>query len=53
MDIITSNKSNIEKNGKLNPIVKIGKEIFILRTLYLIAKKDLFKNIKKKVLVFI
>ena len=52
MDIITSNKSNIEKNGKLNPIVKIGKEIFILRTLYLIAKKDLFKNIYQKSINF-
>lgn len=52
MDIIASNKSNIEKNGKLNPIVKIGKEIFILRTLYLIAKKDLFKNIYQKSINF-
>ena len=52
METNTSNNNNKEKNDKLNPIVKIGKEIFILRTLYLIAKKDLFKSIYQKSISF-
>ena len=52
MDTSISIKNNKEKKDKLNPIVKIGKEIFILRTLYLITKKDLFKNKSQKNITF-
>lgn len=52
MDATSSNKSYKDKNERINPIVKIGKEIYILRTLYLITKKDLFKNRYQKSISF-
>ena len=46
-------KQNLDKAAeKYIPIVKIGKDIYIYRTLYLIAKDSLFKNKETKNLKF-
>ena len=46
-------KQNLDKVvGKYIPIVKIGKYIYIHRTLYLIAKENIFKDKEIKNLRF-
>lgn len=51
-----SNESQAKKqeneNDKFNPKVKIGKDIYIFRTLYLITNYNLFKNKNKKQISF-
>ena len=60
MNISSSEENNDESqqktpendNEKFHPKVKIGKDVFIYRTLYLIAKDSLFKNKNKKQIDF-
>ena len=60
MNISSSEENNDESqqktpendNEKFHPKVKIGKDVFIYRTLYLIAKDSLFKNKNRKQIDF-
>ena len=45
-------KTPEKENEKFHPKVKIGKDVFIYRTLYLIAKDSLFKDINRKQIDF-
>ena len=51
MSINISHESN-EKQEKSEPKVKIGKDIYIYRTLYLITKEEIFKNKSKRSINF-
>ena len=60
MNISSSEENNNEsgqktpeqEKEKFHPKVKIGKDVFIYRTLYLIAKDSLFKDINRKQIDF-
>ena len=48
MNNTSSNEKPQEKNNsKFNTKVKIGKEVYLYRTLYLIANKNLYKDKNK------
>ena len=44
----TKEKPHEKNNSKFNTKVKIGKEVYLYRTLYLIANKNLYKDKNKK-----
>ena len=48
----TKEKPHEKNNSKFNTKVKIGKEVYLYRTLYLIANKNLYKDKNKKQIGF-
>ena len=50
--ITNFSQENNDQIDKIEPKVKIGKDVFIYRTLYLITKEEIFKEKSKKKINF-